>query len=597
MSAQTALLLRLSQEKGAGAQGRGEMRSVIRINPHINWPVLGDDDAKVDRFVHKFESTIGLANDGRGMQPSEKLITLGQCLKQARLKVYELIVERSERSGKINQDPQGVYEEIIDRLMEFSEGTYERQARVRREWDRLQKGRLSGLQFLPQFEGVVDELERVGLARGETELYLAYVEKVGAQYRNEILKDRRIWGGSPEPRTARTWREAHRILIEQEALETGSRSFVAATGPRQSGTATRNRPPEGGRSDGQWSGGLMASTMGQAGDTPGVCYRKRDHGECDRPNCPYNHDPKVIAAARAEKARERGKGGGGKGKSGPAPYHAWGDAGGRPRDQSGSGKGGRRTGKDKGSSRGRSPTPHGPRTGMPAAWGDGKGKGEKGRSRAGSQDSSPSKKGKGGKGGGSSQARQPCLWFLKGNCRYGADCHNSHSRKSYGVLHDIMATISADTLESTSPARPGRRGKSKGGGATSSGGGGEQYMWGHGKESDTVVMGPLWDGPVTQGRDMVALVGPPRNKNRVNLLRDLPVEAWRQVPTPSSGYNYRIDVEVLGEIVHLVVGYGGEYQCCAGRAGAEPHQHGAGTRDHASECGLARRAGEMERRR
>ena len=51
---------------------------MIKIDPHIQWPILGDEDQKVDRFIRKLESTIGLANDGQGMQPSEKLITLGQ---------------------------------------------------------------------------------------------------------------------------------------------------------------------------------------------------------------------------------------------------------------------------------------------------------------------------------------------------------------------------------------------------------------------------------------------------------------------------------------------------------------------------------------
>ena len=99
MLAQTALLLRLSTDKQEANRSQ-ERRSVIKITPHIQWATLGDDDQKVDRFIR-----IGLANDGKGMQPSEKLITLGQCLKQSRLKVYDLIVERAERSGAYAADP------------------------------------------------------------------------------------------------------------------------------------------------------------------------------------------------------------------------------------------------------------------------------------------------------------------------------------------------------------------------------------------------------------------------------------------------------------------------------------------------------------
>ena len=120
MGAQTALLLKLSADKQEPNRGQ-DRRSVITINPHISWPILGDDDQKVDRFIRKFESTIGLANDGRGMQPSGKLITMGQCLRQSRLKVYELLVERAERTGLYAAGPQAVYDEVVVRLLEFSE--------------------------------------------------------------------------------------------------------------------------------------------------------------------------------------------------------------------------------------------------------------------------------------------------------------------------------------------------------------------------------------------------------------------------------------------------------------------------------------------
>ena len=32
----------------------------------------------------------------------------------------------------------------------------------------------------------------------------------------------------------------------------------------------------------------------------GVCFRLRDHNKCDVPNCPYDHDPAAIEAARKE---------------------------------------------------------------------------------------------------------------------------------------------------------------------------------------------------------------------------------------------------------------------------------------------------------
>ena len=73
----------------------------------------------------------------------------------------------------------------------------------------------------------------------------------------------------------------------------------------------------------------MASTMSQAGDALGVCYRKRDHGKCDGPNCPYNHNAKATAVARAEERRSSKGSGDGKGKHGSVPNHACGEKGGQ----------------------------------------------------------------------------------------------------------------------------------------------------------------------------------------------------------------------------------------------------------------------------
>jgi len=49
------------------------------------------------------------------------------------------------------------------------------------------------------------------------------------------------------------------------------------------------------------------------------------------------------------------------------------------------------------------------------------------------------------------------------------------------------------------------------------------------------------------GRDMVVLTSPLRaGKARIGSLSELPSGAWLQVATPSAGYNYRVDVQVLG---------------------------------------------------
>jgi len=124
----------------------------------------------------------------------------------------------------------------------------ERQGRVRREFRNLQKGNLKGLQSQPLFEAAVDELDMVSLGKSPRELLLMHLEKIGPKCRNDILRDKRIWGTSCEATAVDTWREAHQILIEVEALEGGGRSCHAAIGnrpdqawsPSSGGTATKS---------------------------------------------------------------------------------------------------------------------------------------------------------------------------------------------------------------------------------------------------------------------------------------------------------------------------------------------------------------------
>jgi len=60
-------------------------------------------------------------------------------------------------------------------------------------------------------------------------------------------------------------------------------------------------------------------------------------------------------------------------------------------------------------------------------------------------------------------------------------------------------------------------------------------------------MGLLWDGLAETGRDMVVLTSPLKaGKARMGSLSELPSGALLQVPTPPTGYNYRVDVQVLG---------------------------------------------------
>ena len=87
---------------------------------------------------------------------------------------------------------------------------------------------LSVLQFLPQLAAALYELELAGLGTANRELLLGHLRKVGNPWRSKNLKDRRNYSrpeGGETVRSARTWREAHRVLVELEETQDSTRAF------------------------------------------------------------------------------------------------------------------------------------------------------------------------------------------------------------------------------------------------------------------------------------------------------------------------------------------------------------------------------------
>ena len=112
-------------EKSKGREQRP--RSTIQISPKVTWPVLDDDftDHKsVTDFYDQFESTVHLANDGQGMSDLEVLITLRACLRQHRLKSYDLLYKRGLSNGTVKTDPGKVQEIKLKALQNASFSTF-----------------------------------------------------------------------------------------------------------------------------------------------------------------------------------------------------------------------------------------------------------------------------------------------------------------------------------------------------------------------------------------------------------------------------------------------------------------------------------------
>ena len=318
MDVQTAALLQLlsAPSQRASRPDNGGVRSVLQVKPQISWPVLDDKDNDVDDFIDEFESTVGLANDGLGMADREKLRVLANCLRQSRKQVYKVVTKAARRAGTLESDPGAVYDQVIERLREFREGEIEKQTRVTNQWDALVKGKLSALQFLPQFENCVAEMELHGLAKGARELLLEYLKRVGAPYRTEILKDRRFYpapGGGEVQRQVGTWKEAHGVLVELEQLTEGSRALMAPMNPDEPSGKGNGKGRRGRRGD-QKGGARNGAPEVAAIDTEHlkkICFQARDNKKCERPGCQFDHDPRRLAEARKLKAQKDQKPGGG----------------------------------------------------------------------------------------------------------------------------------------------------------------------------------------------------------------------------------------------------------------------------------------------
>jgi len=109
--------------------GNKRQRSTIQVSPKVAWPTLNDncsDHRSVQEFYETFESTVQLANDGEGMNELEMLTTLKACLKEHRLKSYELIYKRHQAAGTLKTDPGKVYSEIKSKRLLFAETRKER---------------------------------------------------------------------------------------------------------------------------------------------------------------------------------------------------------------------------------------------------------------------------------------------------------------------------------------------------------------------------------------------------------------------------------------------------------------------------------------
>ena len=309
-------LLQLALEK------KPPKRSTIQVTPKVQWPVLDDDCSdfrSAQEFYDQFEATIALANDGEGMSDMEALVTLKACLRQHRLKSYELIYKRHLNDGTLKKDPGAVYAAVKQKHLLFAETREEKELRVLDEWERLQKGRLSAHQWEVLWEEKLGEREAVGLGMTARENLIQYLRKIGDQLSREVRKDKRYREGAAGAREFRgvaTWEEAHEVVKEYEAMNAGQRalqnSSLSVGGPQVSTSTEDSKADRRKKKKKKEGEGPDSSLPLDAREKKKkVCFLMRDHGSCKHGDkCEYSHEKGLVEAERKKKKEaDKAKGG------------------------------------------------------------------------------------------------------------------------------------------------------------------------------------------------------------------------------------------------------------------------------------------------
>ena len=89
--------------------------STIRVQPTLEPPVLGDGGESGREAEGPFDrpdDVRSLANEGTVTSPMERSQTLGTCLEGTERKIYILLVDKYQKLGSFERDPDGIPEVV-----------------------------------------------------------------------------------------------------------------------------------------------------------------------------------------------------------------------------------------------------------------------------------------------------------------------------------------------------------------------------------------------------------------------------------------------------------------------------------------------------
>ena len=128
-----------------------------------NLPVIKDTDTNLERHVREFQSILDCHTVGKkGVRPYAMLSVFRKTLApgSTRLKVYDTVVNRARKQGRLPEEAKAVFDELLIKLgRTIRETLMQRKERVEKEFDQLMMGKLSHSTFRAEWEYGLEELE------------------------------------------------------------------------------------------------------------------------------------------------------------------------------------------------------------------------------------------------------------------------------------------------------------------------------------------------------------------------------------------------------------------------------------------------------
>merc|ERR1712039_469663 len=156
-------------------------------------PVIKDTDTDLDRHIREFQSILDCHTMGRGgggVRPYDALTVFRKTLAggSTRLKVYDTVVRRARKLGRLPSDAKAVFDEVVVKLQRtIRETAMQRKERVEKEFGALTMGRLNHSTFRAEWEHCLDELEEAGVdLPSQDSLYRMYLR--APELRASILR-------------------------------------------------------------------------------------------------------------------------------------------------------------------------------------------------------------------------------------------------------------------------------------------------------------------------------------------------------------------------------------------------------------------------